>query len=80
MTRRALISVIASGILAVAGFVSAPLIAQGPSLSESDLTATDGWNLEKHRALARILQRQIGVKDGWQAPRTTWGHPDLTGA
>ena len=80
MTRRALISVIASGILAAAGFVSAPLIAQGPSFSESDLTATEGWNLEKHRTLARILQRQIGVKDGWQAPRTTWGHPDLTGA
>jgi hypothetical protein len=80
MTRRALISVVTSGILAVVSFVSAPLIAQGPALSESDLTATDGWNLQKHRALARILQRQIGVKDGWQAPRTAWGHPDLTGA
>ena len=80
MTRRALTSVLTSGILAVVGFVSAPLIAQGPALGESDLTATDGWNLEKHRALARILQRQIGVKDGWQAPRTAWGHPDLTGA
>jgi hypothetical protein len=69
-----------SATVAVLGLVSAPLIAQNPSVSESDLTATDGWNLEKHRALARIIQRQIGVKDGWQAPRTAWGHPDLTGA
>ena len=27
-----------------------------------------------------VIQRQIGVKDGWQPPRTAWGHPNLTGA
>jgi hypothetical protein len=80
MMHRVLVSVAVSATVAVLGLISVPLIAQGPSSSESDLTATDGWSLEKHRNLARLIQRQIGVKDGWQAPRTAWGHPDLTGA
>jgi hypothetical protein len=81
MTRRALIPVALSAIVAVLGFISAPLIAQGPSATgEAELTASDGWSLEKHRTLARIIQRQIGVKDGWQPPRTAWGHPELAGA
>ncbi len=81
MTRRAFICAVLSAIVAVLGFISAPLIAQGPSTTgEAALTASDGWSLEKHRTLARMIQRQIGVKDGWQAPRTAWGHPELAGA
>ena len=54
--------------------------AQEPVPNEAELTASDGWSLDKHRALARIIQRQLGVKAGWQAPRTSWGHPDVAGA
>ena len=53
--------------------------AKHPS-TEAELTSSDGWSLDKHRTLARIIQRQIGVKDGWQAPRTAWGHAELAGA
>jgi hypothetical protein len=79
MTRRAFVAFAISAIVTVLGLISAPVIAQGTSASGTELTGTDGWSLEKHRNLARIIQRQIGVKDGWQAPRTGWGHPDLTG-
>jgi hypothetical protein len=80
MTRRAFISAAVFATAAVLSLISAPLIAQGPSASEAELTASDGWSLDKHRTLAKIVQRQLGVKEGWQAPRTAWGHPDLTGA
>jgi hypothetical protein len=80
MTPRAFVSVIVSATIAVAGLISVQLLAQGPSGSADELTASDGWSLDKHRILARNLQRQIGVKEGWQAPRTAWGHPDLAGA
>ena len=62
------------------GLLSISLIAQAPAPSESQMTSTDDWSIEKHRLLARIIQRQIGVKEGWQAPRTAWGHPELAGA
>jgi hypothetical protein len=80
MMRRALVSRAVSVTGVVLGLLSIPLIAQAPAPSESQLTSTDDWSIEKHRLLARIIQRQIGVKDGWQAPRTAWGHPDLAGA
>jgi hypothetical protein len=80
MTPRAFFSVIVSATIAIAGLISVQLLAQGPSGSPDELTASDGWSLDKHRILARTLQRQIGVKEGWQAPRTAWGHPDLAGA
>src|SRR5687767_2534610 len=38
------------------------------------------WTLDRHRELAREIQKQIGVSADWQAPRTAWGHPDLEGA
>jgi hypothetical protein len=80
MSCRALVSRAVSVTAVVLGLLSIPLIAQAPAPSESQLTSTDDWSIEKHRLLARIIQRQIGVKDGWQTPRTAWGHPDLAGA
>jgi hypothetical protein len=80
MTYRAVVSAIVAATIAIAGFISVQLRAQAPSGIEDELTASDGWSLEKHRTLARAIQRQIGVKDGWQAPRTAWGHPELAGA
>jgi hypothetical protein len=80
MTHRALVSVAVSATITVVGLISVQLIAQSPRPAEAELTSTDEWNIEKHRALARIIQRQIGVKDGWQAPRTAWGHPEVAGA
>src|SRR5262245_1992962 len=81
MTHRALVSVAVSAAVAVLGLISVPLIAQGPAAtSDAGLTGSDGWSLDRHRTLARTIQRQIGVTAGWQAPRTSWGHPDLTGA
>ncbi len=80
MTHRALVSVAVSAAITVVGLISVQLIAQSHPSTEAELTSSDGWNLDKHRALARVLQRQIGVKDGWQPPRTAWGHPELAGA
>ena len=80
MTHRALVSVAVSATITLVGLISVQLIAQNHSSTEAELTSSDGWNLDKHRALARAIQRQIGVKDGWQAPRTAWGHPELAGA
>jgi hypothetical protein len=80
MTHRAFVSFAVSVTVAALGLLSIPLIAQGPSPSESALTSSDDWSLEKHRMMARIIQRQIGVKEGWRAPRTAWGHPELAGA
>jgi hypothetical protein len=42
--------------------------------------AAASWSLDRHRELAREIQKQIGVSAGWRAPRTAWGHPDLEGA
>jgi len=39
-----------------------------------------GWNLDRHRELVRTLRSQLGVSEGYQPPRTAWGHPDLEGA
>ena len=69
MTDRGLVSLVVSATIAVLGLISVRLIAQGADPAESALTATDSWGLEKHRTLARIIQQQIGVKDGWRAPR-----------
>jgi hypothetical protein len=81
MTHRALVSVAVSATITVAlGLISVQLIAQSHIGTDTELTSSDGWNLEKHRTLARVIQRQIGVKDGWQPPRTAWGHPELAGA
>src|SRR5262245_32646334 len=81
MTHRALVSLAVSAAVAVLGLISVPLIAQGPAAtSDAGLTGSDGWSLDKHRTLARTIQRQIGVTEGWQAPRTAWAPPDLTGA
>jgi hypothetical protein len=80
MTHRGFVSLAVCATVAVLGLISVPLIAQRPVPNEAELTASDGWSLEKHRILAQIIQGQIGVKAGWQAPRTAWGHPDLTGA
>jgi len=80
MTHRALVSLAVSSAISVVGLISVPLIAQGPSSAEAELTSSDGWSLDKHRILARTLQRQLGVKEGWQAPRTLWGQPDLAGS
>ena len=80
MTPRAFVSVIVSATIAIAGLISVQLLAQGPSGSADELTASDGWSLDKHRILARNLQRSDRRKDGWQAPRTAWGRPDLAGA
>jgi hypothetical protein len=80
MTHRALVSVAVSATITLAGLITVELVAQSPYSPETELFSSDGWNLDKHRALARIIQRQIGVKEGWQAPRTAWGHPELAGA
>ena len=80
MTLRGFVPVVASTVAAVLALISVPVTAQAPSGVEDELTSSDGWSLDKHRMLARIIQRQIGVKEGWQAPRTAWGQPDLTGA
>jgi hypothetical protein len=80
MRYRPFVSVAVAASIAALGIISVPVIAQGPYSAESGLTASDGWSLDKHRALARIIARQIGVKEGWRGPRTAWGHPDLTGA
>ncbi|HEU4688503.1 MAG TPA: hypothetical protein VFS23_09090, partial [Vicinamibacterales bacterium] len=80
MTHRALVSVAVSATITLVGLISVQLIAQSHASTETELTSSDGWNLDKHRALARMIQRQIGVKDGWQAPRTAWGHAELAGA
>jgi hypothetical protein len=80
MTHRAFGLVAASATMAVIGVVSVALVAQAPSPSETELTSSDGWSLDKHRTLAKVLQRHLGVRDGWQAPRTAWGHPELAGA
>jgi hypothetical protein len=80
MTHRALVSVAVSATITLAGLITVELVAQSPYSPETELFSSDGWNLDKHRALARIIQRQIGVKEGWQAPRTAWGHPEVAGA
>src|SRR5688572_25336555 len=80
MTHRGFASLVVAATVAVLGLISVRLIAQGTVGTEAELAATDSWGIEKHRTLARIIQQQIGVKDGWRAPRTAWGHPDLTGA
>jgi hypothetical protein len=80
MPHRALVSVAVSATITLVGFISVQLIAQSHTAPEAELTSSDGWSLDKHRALARIIQGQIGVKEGWQPPRTAWGHPELAGA
>jgi len=80
MTLRTFVPVAAAAIAAVLAFISVPLIAQAPSGSDDELISSDGWSLDKHRMLARVIQRQVGVKEGWQPPRTAWGQPDLSGA
>jgi hypothetical protein len=80
MSHRALVSVAVSATITLVGFISVQLIAQSHTAPEAELTSSDGWSLDKHRALARIIQGQIGVKEGWQPPRTAWGHPELAGA
>ena len=62
----------------LAGPSAAPVgLAQSRSSAEP---AAASWNLDRHRELAREIQKQIGVSGGWRAPRTAWGHPDLEGA
>ena len=59
MTSRAFISVPFLRIVSVWPHLRT-LIAQGPSASETDLTGTDGWSLEKHRTLARSSNARLG--------------------
>jgi hypothetical protein len=62
----------------LAGPSAAPVgLAQSRSSAEP---AAASWNLDRHRELAREIQKQIGVSSGWRVPRTAWGHPDLEGA
>ena len=80
MTLRLLVSIGVPIAAALLGDASTPVVAQGPRAAEMELAVSDGWSIERHRALARIIQGHLGVKSGWRAPRTAWGHPDLTGA
>jgi hypothetical protein len=77
MTCRLLLSLLA--IAALPGsFVPTLALAQTRVAAESHASAS--WNVERHRELARAIQKQIGVTDNWTPPRTAWGHPDLEGA
>lgn len=76
MTSRLLSLVVIA--MTVGSFVPSASRAQSPSASEPHATAP--WTLERHRELAREIQKQIGVRDNWTPRRTAWGHPDLEGA
>src|SRR5688572_8677970 len=77
MTSRLLLSLIVSAVTA-GSFVPTATLAQSSSASQPHPTAP--WTLERHRELAREIQKQIGVSANWTPPRTAWGHPDLEGA
>jgi hypothetical protein len=38
------------------------------------------WTLDRHLELVRTIRTHLGVDDGYEPPRTAWGHPDFEGA
>jgi hypothetical protein len=80
MTPRAFTSAALSATATLSLLVAPAVIAQGPRAPAEEMTSSDGWSLERHRALAQTLQGHLGVRADWRAPRTAWGHPELAGA